>query len=328
MLFFSSLQNRVSCKTGFRARSLARTWLFCLCVGALGGLRAEARAESKVMVATLHPLLSEMVNRIAGDHVRVEELLGPAGNPHTFDPAPGDLARIQDAALVVAMGKNLETYLDRLKSALPKDARIYEAGRLVPSLRIDVESEVFMCCPAHSHGAIDPHWWHSPMAMHRAVRHLGRELEGLLPDHRRELRANTREVMEALEALHEWVESEIAEIPRNQRKLVTAHAAFGYFCEAYNFQSIPVQGLTTERDPSPAYLAETIGIIRKENIRAVFPEHGANPKILETLKQETGVFLADPLLADNTGDKNVTYADMIRLNVRHITAALLKTDHN
>ncbi len=322
MLFFSSLQNRVSLH--------ARTWLFSLCAACcVGVLPAEdSPAASKVMVATLHPLLSEMVTRIAGDHVRVEELMGPGGNPHTFDPAPGDLARIQDAALVVAMGKNLETYLDRLKSALPDEARIYEAGRLVPSLRIDVESEVFMCCPTHSHGAIDPHWWHSPMAMHRAVRHLGRELERLLPDHRNEFRANTRTVMDELEALHEWVQSEIAEIPRNQRKLVTAHAAFGYFCEAYNFQSIPVQGLTTERDPSPAYLAETIEIIRKENIRSVFPEHGANPKILETLRQETGVVLADPLLADNTGAKDVSYADMIRHNVNHITAALLKSENN
>ncbi|MCC5847625.1 MAG: zinc ABC transporter substrate-binding protein [Verrucomicrobia bacterium] len=322
MLFFSSLPNRVL--------PTVRTWLFSLFLaGCAGILRAEEpRADSRPMVATLHPLLSEMVTRIAGDHVRVEELMGPAGNPHTFDPTPGDLARIQDAALVVAMGKNLETYLDRLKSALPSGTRFYEAGRLVPSLRIDVENEVFMCCPAHSHGAIDPHWWHSPMAMHRAVRHLGRELERLLPDQQSELRANTRNVMDELEDLHEWVKSEISEIPRRQRKLVTAHAAFGYFCEAYNFQSIPVQGLTTERDPTPAYLAETIQIIRRENIRSVFPEKGANPKILETLQQETGVVLADPLLADNTGSRDVTYADMIRNNVNHITAALLKSENN
>jgi len=274
------------------------------------------------MVATLHPLLTEMVSRLAGDHVRVEELMGPGGNPHTFDPSPRDLARIQDAVMVVAMGKNLETYLDRLEAALPEGVVFYEAGRLVPSLRIDVEDEVFMCCPTHSHGAIDPHWWHSPAAMRTAVRHLGRALERLLPDHRSEIREFARDLMGELEDLHRWVEDQVSVIPRNQRKLVTAHAAFGYFCDAFGFQTIPVQGLTTEDDPTPAYLAETIRIIRREKIHAVFPEKNASERILEMIVKETGVELAEPLLADNTGSGDRTYADMIRHNVKSIVAAL------
>ncbi len=274
------------------------------------------------MVATQHPLLSEMVSRLAGDHVRIEELMGPGGNPHTFDPSPRDLARIQDAVMVVAMGKNLETYLDRLEASLPDGVVIYEAGRLVPSLRIDVENEVFMCCPLHSHGAIDPHWWHSPMAMRTAVRHLGRALERLLPEHSREIRSATREVMSEMEELHQWVENEVKAIPRNQRKLVTAHAAFGYFCDAFGFQSIPVQGLTTEDEPTPAYLSETIRIIRREKIQAVFPEKHASERILDMIVAETGVRLAEPLLADNTGASETTYEDMIRHNVYSILQAL------
>ncbi len=288
----------------------------------LCGLFSAVNAEERPMVATLHPLLSEMVSRLAGDHVRIEELMGPGGNPHTFDPSPRDLARIQDAVMVVAMGKNLETYLDRLEASLPEGVIFYEAGRLVPSLRIDVESEVFMCCPTHSHGAIDPHWWHSPMAMRTAVRHMGRALERLLPDHRSEIRGSAREMMSELEALHRWVEEEVSGIPRNRRKLVTAHAAFGYFCEAFGFQSIPVQGLTTEDDPTPSYLAETIRILRRENIRAVFPEKGASERILEMIVNETGVRLAEPLLADNTGTAGKTYNDMIRHNVNSIVRAL------
>lgn len=283
---------------------------------------APAGAEERPMVATLHPLLSEMVTRIAGDHVRVEELMGPGGNPHTFDPSPRDLARIQDAVLVVAMGKHLESYLDRVAASLPAGVPVYEAGRLVPSVRIDVENELFMCCPTHSHGAIDPHWWHSPVAMRTAVRHLGRELEKLLPERRGEVRAATREVMAELEGLHQWAVDTLAAVPVKERKLVTAHAAFGYFCDAYTFQSIPVQGLTTEQEPSPAYLGETIGVIRREGIRAVFPEKHASERILEMLVEETGVVLGDALLADNTVEAGMTYAEMFRHNVTSIVTAL------
>jgi len=274
------------------------------------------------MVATLHPFLTEMVSRLAGDAVRIEELMGPGANPHSFDPTPRDLARIQDAVLVVAMGKNLEVYLDRLAAALPDTAVIYEAGRLVPSVRIDADQEIFMCCPAHSHGAIDPHWWHSPQAMRTAVRHLGRQLERSLPEHSGRIRDNTRELMRELEDLHTWASQRLSAIPPKQRKLVTAHAAFGYFCEAFRFVSIPVQGLTHERDPTPAYLAETIDLIRKHEIPAVFPDAHANPRILERLVAETGVRMGATLLADNVGQNRITYAEMMRHNVSAILSAL------
>lgn len=296
--------------------------MFLSLVCLLCGFSAAVSAAERPMVATLHPLLTEMVSRLAGDHVRVEELMGAGGNPHTFDPSPRDLARIQDAVMVVAMGKNLETYLDRLAASLPSGVEIFEAGRLVPSIRIDADNELFVCCPTHSHGAIDPHWWHSPMAMRTAVRHLGRQLERLLPDQGREIRSATREVMAEMEALHGWVEEQVSAIPRNQRKLVTAHAAFGYFCEAFRFVSIPVHGLTPDQEPSPAHVGETVRIIRRETIRAVFPEKGANERILEQIVLETGVRVATPLLADNTGAAGVTYADMIRHNVRSIVEAL------
>jgi zinc/manganese transport system substrate-binding protein len=288
----------------------------------LPGAPVAGEEGKRPLVATLHPLMTEMVYRVAGDYVRLHEVMGPGGNPHTFEPRPSDLARIQGASMVIAMGKNLESYLDRLAAALPPGVVIYEAGRLVPSLRIDVTNEAFYCCPTHSHGAIDPHWWHSPMAMHRAVRHLGRELERLLPDHRTTIRANTQRTMGELQDLHRWVENEVAQVPRNRRKLVTAHAAWGYFCDAYGFQMIPVQGLTQEREPTPAYLAETIAILRREQIRAVFPEQMANPAILESLRDATGVRLADALFADNVGEPRLTYRQMIQHNVNVIVSAL------
>lgn len=273
-------------------------------------------------MGTLHPLLTEIVRELAGDYLEVEELLGPGADPHVFEPSPGDLRRVHNAAIVFAMGKNLETYLDRLENSLSADTVIFEVGSVVPSLHIDPEHEAFACCPDHSHGALDPHWWHSPLAMHRATRHIGSQLETLLPNKAQEIRTNTRQRMRDLEDLHLWVLSQVRTIPASQRKLVTAHAAFGYFCEAYGFQSIPVRGLTAERDPSASYLAETVRIIRRENIRAVFPENIANPAILDFLREETQVQIGPTLYADNVGEETMGYIEMMRHNVSSIVSAL------
>jgi zinc/manganese transport system substrate-binding protein len=280
------------------------------------------RGGERPRVVVLHPLLEEMVQRVAGDAVEVSCLLPPNANVHTFDPTPGEMASAGRADLVVAMGKHLEPYLDRLKENLPESAKVYEAGRLVPSVKIDPDNEIFACCPVHSHGAIDPHWWHSPLAVRRAVRHLGRELEDLLPDRKKEIRERTREVMDELEELHQWTEERVSAIPRDRRKLVTAHAAFGYFCVEYGFHAVPVKGLTAERGPSPNFLKETLETLRRERIRAVFPEDDAPDAVLETLRESAGVVIADHLHADFIPRKGQTYADMFRANVTAITRAL------
>ncbi|MDF3129206.1 metal ABC transporter substrate-binding protein [Kiritimatiellaeota bacterium B1221] len=281
------------------------------------------RGEEKPVVATLHPLMSEMVERLTDGEVEIFDVFPSGGDVHVFEPSPGDLVQMQEAVLVIAMGKHLEGYLGRLRENLPASVEIYEAGRLVPSVKIDPGNEVFACCPAHSHGAIDPHWWHSPMAMRRAVRYLGRELERVLPEQKKEIRERTRELMDELNELNEWGVNALAVIPKQDRKLVTAHAAFGYFCVEYNFQAVPVKGLNDERNPSPTYLAETIDVLKREKVKAVFPETKANDAILKSLHESTGIRLGKPLFADYIGNKEVSgYVDIFKTNIHNIVTAL------
>jgi zinc/manganese transport system substrate-binding protein len=296
--------------------------LLCLAATALPLSGAYGEQEG-LKVVTLHPLLSEWTERLAGDAVEVECVLPTTVNLHQFDPSPSEMVRMQNADLILAMGKHLEPYLDRLTENLPSDIEIYEAGRLVPSVKVDPSLEVFACCPVHSHGAIDPHWWHSPVSVRTGIRHLGRELEKQLPDHKREIRKRTRAYMEELEELHDWAESTLAVIPGHQRKLVTAHAAFGYLCVDYDFQAIPVKGLANEGQPTPGFLADTIQILNEEGIRAVFPERSAGAASLEAIREATGVRVADPLIADFIPrEEEDTYMSMFRQNILLLARSL------
>lgn len=274
-------------------------------------------------MVTLHPFLSEMTRILCSNEVEIVELMGPAGDPHRFDPTPDDLAKVQDADVLVAMGKHLEPYLPRVQEVLQPGAQVIEAGKPVPSLLIDKELAAFACCPKHSHGAIDPHWWHDANAMRRAVRGLEKEFRKLLPEHAAEIKQRSRAYQDRLRELHEWILTETARIPRQKRKLVTAHAAFSYFCSAYGFQAVPVKGLDGKREPSQEYLASTIQIIRKEKVVAVFPEVHANQNALELIQRETGAKLGQALLADNAGAAGVTYETFMRTNVRSIVQGLL-----
>lgn len=179
-----------------------------------------------------------------------------------------------------------------------------------------------MCCPAHAAGGIDPHWWHSTENMQRAARIIGEELSKVDPAGKDTYKANAAAAQQRIAALKSWAQQQLAQIPRGDRKLVTAHAAYSYFCKEFGFKSLPILGLGREDEASAQYIATAVTTIRENNIRAAFPEDQANPKILKEIVRETGLKLGTPLIADGTAPDAHTFETMLRHNVEAIVAAL------
>lgn len=282
-----------------------------------------AAANAAIRVAATHPLISDVLRQVGGDRVTVVDLLKPGGDAHHFEPTASDLRELRGSVAVFASGKHLESYLDKLGDSLGAGVRIIEVGRTIPSLKLEAGSEVFLCCPSHAKGGIDPHWWHSAENMARAARLVGDELARLDPPGEAAYKAGASSVARRMLGLKSWAQQQLAVIPRGERKLVTAHAAFGYLAREYGFKFIPILGLSREEDYSPAYITEAVKTIRSQKIRAVFPEDQANPKIIREIIRETGVRLGQPLIADGTAPgSGSTFEGMFRHNIAAVVAGL------
>ena len=118
-----------------------------------GLLGVVAAAAAPLQVSALHPLMADLARQVGGERVRVFDLMGEGGNPHRYEPRPADLKQMQASALVLAGGKNLESYLDRLESTL-RGVTIIEVGRTIPSLTVGKDA-VYTCCPSHAAGTLD-----------------------------------------------------------------------------------------------------------------------------------------------------------------------------
>lgn len=283
-------------------------------------LAASAVAELKV--AALHPLIGNLVRDVGGKNVTVIDLLKPGGDVHHFEPSSRDIASLKGMKLIFASGKGIETYLDNLADSVGAGVKLVEAGKPVPSLKIEPGQEIFMCCPHHAKGALDPHWWHSPGGMQRAVRLIGDELAAADPANAAAYKANAAAEEKKLAGYRAWAQQQIAQIPKANRKLVTAHAAFGYFCKEFGFKSLPLLGLSREDEASPKYIAEAVKTIRDNGIKAIFPEDQANPKIIKEIVRETGVAIGDSLIADGTAPGFTRFDAMLRHNVEAVVKAL------
>ncbi|MGA0898963.1 MAG: metal ABC transporter substrate-binding protein [Luteolibacter sp.] len=294
-----------------------RSGMMALAIVGLLGSHAFA-----LKVGTLHPLLTDLAKQVGGGDVEVVSLMPAGSDPHQFAPSGSQLASLSQTRIVLAMGKHLENYLPKIRDTLRQGQVIYEVGRSIPSVRIK-EGSLFVCCPTHSRGAIDPHWWHGIKNMQRAASLLAGEFGELDPDNKAAYAARAKDYNKRLDGLRVWAKTEISKVPRSARKLATAHAAWGYFCKEFGFQSVPRQGLNNEQNASPGYLQETVQLICKHEIRAVFPEQGANPRVLNAIAKQTGVKVGAELNASGSGHgKAGTFEGMMRHNVSTIVAAL------
>ena len=274
------------------------------------GLGLHGLVKAEIELAALHPLLADLAHQVGGPEVKVISLLKPGMEIHHFEPSTADLAKLKGVRLILASGKGLESYLDKLRDSVGASAEVFEVGQKIPTLTVPGKGP-------------DPHWWHSPTYMRRAALIVAEKFSELDPAHAAAFKANAQAAGQRFDGLKTWAQAQITVIPPENRLLVSAHNAFAYFCKDFGFRSIYILGLTAEDEVAPQDILEAIKVIKEKHIRAVFPEDQANPKILSQIVRDTGVKIAPPIDADGTAESSGgTFEGMFRHNVETIVTAL------
>ncbi len=271
----------------------------------------------KIRVSTFSSVLTEVAQQVGGDRVEVIGHVKPGSDPHDFEPKPSDLRAVANAQLVLLSAKQMEGYVGKLEEATGTKGVIIHVGDQFPSLKLSVQHG------DHSHDGEDPHWWHSIRNIARATKIVRDELVKLSPSDKTAFTANASGYLAKMETLDAWVKSKVAELPRDKRKLVTNHDAFGYFAREYGFTVMPIAGLSKNNQPGSKKTAEVIQAIKAAGVKAVFSEDVANPKVIQEIARGTGAKFGGSLLSDGLGNGDGgTIEGMFKHNVGTIVDAL------
>jgi ABC-type Zn uptake system ZnuABC Zn-binding protein ZnuA len=279
-----------------------------------------APAATRINIASFSTILTEIAEKVGGDHVTVFALVKPGVDPHEYEPTPSDLKRVSDAQLILTNGKHLENYLNKLQEASGGKAELLQVGDHLPSLTMKAEEGG----SSDSSGmGLDPHWWNSVANVEQATRIERDELSKLDPADKADFAKNAEAYLVQLDDLNRWVKRKVAELPRDKRKLVTSHDAFQYFAREYGFSISAIEGVSTETEPSNRQVAKLIDRIRKEGVKAIFTESTLNPKVTKEITRETGAKIGGVLDVDGLGmGEASTYEGMVKHNVSTIVDAL------
>ena len=170
----------------------------------------------------------------------------------------------------------------------------------------------------------DPHWWQDPRNAVRATGAIGAALTkaGAKGADRRAAAYGER-----LRRLDRHVAACIDRLPRSRRKLVTSHDSLGYYTARYGLETVGavIPSLSTQAQPSSKAVNRLVDQIRREKVRAIFPESSVNPKIEKAVARESGASVGGALWADTLGpegSRGATYIGSIRANTDTIVRGL------
>ena len=270
-----------------------------------------ARAQQPLKVVASFSILGDFVRNVGGERVRVTTLVGPDGDAHVYTPAPADAKKIADAKVVVINGLGMEGWLPRLVQSSGSKAVIAAATAGIALLKINRNA--------------DPHAWQSVLNAKIYVANIRDALSAADPAGAEAYRANADRYLANLDALDREVRGAIAQIPKDRRKVISTHDAFGYFAAAYGIEFVAPLGVSTESEASARDIARIITQIRAQKIPAVFLENISDPRLIRRISAETGARIGGTLYSDSlTGEKGdaPTYIDMVRHNIKALTGAL------
>lgn len=276
--------------------------------------------SDKLTIVTTISQIGEPLSVIGGDKVIVNSLMGPSVDPHLYQATFSDIEKIESADMAFYNGLNLEANMVDIFNEMAKSRPVLAIAETIAEedLLDDEDS-----------GAVDPHIWFDIDLWKQALAAAVEEMKAYSPENADYFEINKQAYFEELEALKEEAHK-LKDIPKEQRVLVTAHDAFGYFGRMHDMEVVGLQGLSTEDEIGVSDIQETIEIIKKYNVPAIFLEssisdHSVNAVIEGAAQEGIDLSLGGELYSDAMGEPGTeegTYIGMYRHNINTIYEAL------
>lgn len=282
-----------------------------------GGGQEDAATDAPLRILATTGHVGDAVMRVAPD-ADTFVLVGPGLDPHTYEASTRDIEQMRSVDIVFWNGLHLEAQMqDAIRSL--GDAQL-ELGEEIPeSMLLPWEDDLF-----------DPHIWNSTEIWSLVVQAIADQLSEMDPANATAYQENAAAYIEEIAAADAYARERLATIPAENRVLVSGHDAFNYFAEAYGFESLAIEGISTEDEASLQDLRNLADYIVENEVVAIFYENITNPQATIALQEAVEArgsavgISEEELYSDALGDAAPldTYLGTFRHNVDAIAATL------
>ena len=255
-------------------------------------------AELPVLYVALIPQ-KEVAESLVGGRFRVEALLPPGADPHTFEPKPHQMVDLARARAYISAGLPFEGALvPRLRGAAPELVVVAGDGG-IDKIALTPSEELFApdsgdtprghSRPHGEDGGGDPHFWTSPRRMAVMAHTMAEALEALDPAGAEEYQKNLGTLEGAIAALDEDLRALL--VGCRGMAFFVFHPAWGYLAADYGLRQIPIE--VEGKEPKAADLARLVLWGRERGVRVIFVSPQFSRKGAAAVAAEIGATLVD-----------------------------------
>lgn len=263
-----------------------------------GCATTPAQQESDRLNVTVSILPEKyFVERIGGDKVQVNVMVGPGDSPHTYEPKPEQMAALSRSRVYFAIGVEFEgAWLEKFRSANPEMVLVDVSGSIEKIPMEDHHDEDETKEDDHSGEELDPHIWTSPEIAKTIARQIAKTLSEVDGQYTSYYLSNLEDLLTEIDQLQIDIKDLLKD--KQNRQFLVFHPAWGYFAQEYGLEEISIEVGGTE--PSASELSAIITNALANNIRIVFAQPEFSTQIADYIASEINgkVVLITPLAED------------------------------
>ncbi|WP_050929560.1 metal ABC transporter substrate-binding protein [Aestuariivita boseongensis] len=280
-----------------------------------GSLAQPAWADEKMKVVTTFTVIADIAQNVAGDAAEVVSVTKPGAEIHGYEPTPRDIVRASDADLILWNGMNLELWFEQFLTNLEG----------VPAVTVSEGIDPISISSGSYEGKPNPHAW---MGLDNALIYIDNIAAAFAeqdPDNAGIYKANAARYADELRATIEPLRDAVAQIPEDQRWLVTCEGAFSYLARDFGLKELYLWPMNADQVGTPQQVRAVIDGVRQNNIPVVFCESTVNTAPAEQVARETGVTYGGVLYVDSLSEPDgpvPTYLDLLRVTATTVATGL------
>jgi zinc transport system substrate-binding protein len=285
----------------------------------MAGFLVSCATQAKPLVLSSLQPLTLIAQEITGSLADVDTLLPATASHHDYPLKVSDYARLQKADLILWVGPQLESFLQKPTANLPS-AKIITAYNLAG---IHWPLDVAEVAEDHHEHAHDPHLWLDPRNAVVVAQAVAAKLAQIDAKNAQQYRTNLQVFAEKMQILDEKLR--VALVPVAGIGFAVYHEGFAHFVSHYNLHQLDYVALTPEQKPGAKHMHLLREKLAKEG-KCLFLEPYNDMQTTKDLAQELHLKLAT---LDALGVLGATtYAQLLEQMAGAFSACLANGSHS
>ena len=270
-------------------------------------------SQKNIIATTIFPL-SDITQNIAQNNAEVVNILPAGASPHTFEPTPDLIIKLQQAKVIFKIGHGADDWVDQISKQIP-NIKIVTVDKNIKLLEFNNQKY------PNKKNSIDPHYWLTADNAKIISQNIAQELSDIDPRNKESYQNNLLNYQKQLSQLNQKIKNKLSKL--SNPKILVHHPSWNYFARDYGLDVVGSFEINPGQEPTPKQLAELQNKVKQNNLQAIFIE----PQLsIDSIKQFTKdmkikIITLDPIGGANIPDRN-TYLELLWYNTQQIANSI------